>query len=369
MSDLQTALLLVGLLVVGGVYLFNVWQQRRIRRHSEQAFGNQHDDVLLRAGGEAAPERRPEPRVDARVEPRIGPVATEEAGATETEVDSAPPAAGRREADEDFHVDFIAELMPSAPVGADSLAPLTKRRAEFGKPVAVIGLVADRGEWDEVMPGAPAHYLRVRASLQLCDRSGPVSEVMLSGFRDTVLSLARELDAAVNIPDTGDAAVQAALLDQFCAEVDQMIGVNLVARDDRPFPGTKVRALAESNGLRLAPDGRFVQYDAAGREQFSASDFDGRPLRAEALGQTQLKGLTFLLDLPRVADGDAAFDQMMHLARTFAVTLGAALVDDNRVALTDAGLARIREQIRRLQESMRSHDIAPGSPAALRLFS
>lgn len=367
MSDLQTGLLLVGLLVVGGVYLFNVWQQRRIRRQSEQAFGNQHDDVLLRSGREGASERRAEtrvePRVESRVEPRMGHMPAED------EIAAVPSGGGGWSPDEDFRVDFSAELVPPAPVHADALAALLKRRAEFGKPVAVTGLVADRGEWDDVVPGAAAHYARVRASLQLCDRSGPVSEVMLSGFRDTVLGLARDLNAAVDLPDTEDVAVQAALLDQFCAEVDQMIGVNLVARDDRPFPGSKVRALAESNGLRLTPDGRFVQYDDAGCELFSASDFDGRPLRADALGQTQLKGLTFLLDLPRVADGERAFDQMMHLARTFSVTLGAALVDDNRVALTEAGLGRIREQIRRLQESMRSHGIPPGSAVALRLFS
>lgn len=367
MSDLQLALVVVGALAVGGVYAFNVWQQRRIRRQSEQAFGNQHDDVLLRAG---AAERRAEPRPEARVEPRVGRLPQED-GAPEPA--PAPPARAPSAADwlpeGDVGVDFVVEMAPAAPVNAAALAPLLARRAEFGKPVRVTGLVAERGEWDEVVGGAPTQYRRVRAALQLCDRAGPVSEVMLSGFRDTALALARDLSAAVEMPDLDEAAARAAILDQFCAEVDVMIGVNLVARDDRPFAGAKVRVLAESNGLRLAPDGRFVLYDEGGRELFSANDLDGRPLRADRLAQAQLKGLTFLLDLPRVADGEAAFDQMMHLGRTFAVTLGAALVDDNRAPLTEAGLVRIRDQIRRLHERMREHGIAPGSPAALRLFA
>lgn len=369
MSDLQIALVLVGALVVAGVYAFNVWQQRRIRRQSEQAFGNQHDDVLLRSGGHAeAGERSAEARLESRVEPRVGRLPDDDGEPGPVPAPRAASAADRLPAD-DLGVDFVIELAPGGAVGADALAPLLSRRAEFGKPVRLTGLVAERGEWDDVVPGAAAQYRRLRAALQLCDRAGPVSEVMLSGFRDTVLALARGLAAGVEMGDMDEAVARAATLDQFCAEVDVMIGVNLVARDDRPFPGSKVRVLAESNGLRLAPDGRFVLYDEAGRELFSASDFDGRALRADTLAQTQLKGVTFLLDLPRVANGEAAFDQMMHLARTFAVTLGAALVDDNRVALTEAGLARIREQIRRLQEGMRSHGIAPGSPAALRLFS
>ncbi len=369
MSDLQIALVLVGALVVGGVYGFNVWQQRRIRRQSEQAFGNQHDDVLLRAGGHAdAGERRVEARLEPRVEPRVGRLPEDDGASEPVPAPRAASAADWLPAD-DLGVDFVIELAPGGPVGADALAPLLSRRAEFGKPVSLTGLVAERGEWDDVVPGAAAQYRQLRTALQLCDRAGPVSEVMLSGFRDTVLALARDLAAGVEMGDMDEAVARAAMLDQFCAEVDVMIGVNLVARDDRPFAGSKVRVLAESNGLRLAPDGRFVLYDEAGRELFSASDFDGRALRADTLAQTQLKGVTFLLDLPRVANGETAFDQMMHLARTFAVTLGAALVDDNRVALTEAGLARIREQIRRLQQGMRSHGIAPGSPAALRLFS
>jgi FtsZ-interacting cell division protein ZipA len=59
MSDLQIGLLVVGVFVVAGVYLFGLWQERELRRKTEQAFAHEHEDVLLQGGvvrcrGEAA---------------------------------------------------------------------------------------------------------------------------------------------------------------------------------------------------------------------------------------------------------------------------------------------------------------------------
>jgi FtsZ-interacting cell division protein ZipA len=60
---------------------------------------------------------------------------------------------------------------------------------------------------------------------------------------------------------------------------------------------------------------------------------------------------------------------MVQLARTFATTLGGVMVDDNRVALTDAGLEKIRLEIARLKALMEARGIPAGGDLALRLFS
>ena len=50
MSDLQLSLLVIGAVVIGAVYLYNWLQERNLQRRLQQAFGNGHDDVLLKAG-------------------------------------------------------------------------------------------------------------------------------------------------------------------------------------------------------------------------------------------------------------------------------------------------------------------------------
>ena len=47
MSDLQIALTVLGVVVIGGVYAYNLWQERKLRQRLERAFEGQRDDVLL----------------------------------------------------------------------------------------------------------------------------------------------------------------------------------------------------------------------------------------------------------------------------------------------------------------------------------
>jgi FtsZ-interacting cell division protein ZipA len=80
-------------------------------------------------------------------------------------------------------------------------------------------------------------------------------------------------------------------------------------------------------------------------------------------------GVTLLLDVPRVADGGEVFDRMVGIAGSLATALGGQLVDDNRAALSEAGIARIKEQVRSIHAAMEGRGIPAGSARAQRLFS
>ena len=54
MSDLQIALAVLGVVVIGAVYAYNVWQERKLRQRLERAFEGQRDDVLLKPAASAA---------------------------------------------------------------------------------------------------------------------------------------------------------------------------------------------------------------------------------------------------------------------------------------------------------------------------
>ena len=79
-------------------------------------------------------------------------------------------------------------------------------------------------------------------------------------------------------------------------------------------------------------------------------------------------GITFLFDVPRVANGEKVFEQMAHLAKLFASTLNGIMVDDNRVPLSDNGLKRSKQQLKNIQAAMSAHNIPAGSDVALKLF-
>ena len=71
----------------------------------------------------------------------------------------------------------------------------------------------------------------------------------------------------------------------------------------------------------------------------------------------------------RVADALREFEGMLASARGFAATLGGTLVDDNRAALTDEAIAKIRRQLTGILATMEAGQIAAGGARALRLFS
>jgi len=60
---------------------------------------------------------------------------------------------------------------------------------------------------------------------------------------------------------------------------------------------------------------------------------------------------------------------MLNFARHLVTALDAALVDDQRMAISDAALAMIRAKIDEFQQKMTEHDIPAGSRRALRLYS
>src|SRR5690606_37326305 len=62
MTDLQTSLIVIGAVIVGGVISYNKWQEYKAKKSVERAFSSSHDDVLMGAGERPSPdEERREP--------------------------------------------------------------------------------------------------------------------------------------------------------------------------------------------------------------------------------------------------------------------------------------------------------------------
>jgi len=171
------------------------------------------------------------------------------------------------------------------------------------------------------------------------------------------------------VPDPQAAVASARELDGFCADVDVAIGLNIVASGSATFPGTAIRALAESMGFRLEPDGVFRYRERGNRTLFTLDNHEPAPFIPEQITSLTTSGVTLLLDVPRVAGGKEALDRMIEVGTNLAQELGGKLVDDNRVVLSDSGVAKIRQQLSEIHANMEAHGIAAGSARALRLFA
>src|ERR1039457_2750873 len=113
MSDLQLALLAIGIALVAAVFAYNKWQEARFRRLAEDGFKAGHADVLLHSSAKAAP-----PAGAARVEPTWAG----DHKAAEDEA-SVPPASAPTPAEGALceAMDFIIQLDAPAPIAGRAL--------------------------------------------------------------------------------------------------------------------------------------------------------------------------------------------------------------------------------------------------------
>jgi FtsZ-interacting cell division protein ZipA len=283
-------------------------------------------------------------------------------------------------------VDLIAVLHLAAEFTVDQISSTLKNDFEgYDKPVflhlqtpdlrwLLLSDVSTKPEF------ADQKISKVTCSLQLADRAGPVSRSILNRFQLAVESLGLDIDAQVEWQSTTDAAADAVALDAFCIDVDKTMGFHLLHGENGAFTGTKLRGLAEAQGMELAADGSFKYYDEAAKKQaMSASvtpapsfvmfNRDHYPFSPDMLRQSVVKGITFQLDIPHVTNCTEAYNHMVQVAKQMETGLNAQLVDDNNRPLGDVQIEKIRHQLKIIQATMLTRGIVPGSDVAHRLFS
>lgn len=363
MSELQLALIVTGAVFVAAVFAYNKWQEHKHRRLAERAFRQDHADVLLRdadpAGGTA--ERR---------EPQLGRPQKEEGGAA-AQPEAVSPATPAEPPPElaDPLIDCVVRFEAAEPLAAAYLWQAQRQVMErLGKRLVWSGYNERAGSWERLTADADGTYRRLRAALQLADRRGPLSDSDLTVFLNGVQRLADEFLAVAELPSRNEVLARAAELDRFCAGLDIQVGVNVVS-SGTPFAGTKLRGLAEAAGMTLGEDGMFHARDESGATLFTLANLEAASFRAEQMKQLATRGITFTLDVPRVADAAHAYERMIALAKQFATALGGALVDDNRAPLGENALGLIRDKVVEIGQRMAAQGFAAGGSRALRLFS
>ena len=386
LTELQMGLIALGVVGVGAVIGYNLWQERRHRRTAERALGDAQPDVLIDPLHQ--PSRRVEPTLDIDLgsdlpndlpaEPVIDLPTDDRPGAAADDtvqlaparepVLKMPPADDAAPAWADAKVEEVIVVELEAPIAATEFqrawSELT-RQVDTG--LRLRGRDEQAGRWLDLTADTAGNLSRIEMAVQLADRRGPLGEASLSALAHALQAVADRFLAVVHFPDARELLGRARELDSFAASVDVQIGINLVA-GEHPISGTKLRGLAEAQGFTLE-NGLFRARDDAGSTLYTLGNLDAAEFIAETMKNLQTPGVTFLLDVPTVADGARNFDRMVALAEQFAHALGARVVDDNRQPLSPASLGVIRGKIAEFQTRMTQFGVAPGSASARRLFS
>jgi len=366
MSDLQIALTVVGALVIACVIAYNRIKENQFRRRAQASFGGDRGDALL------------DPLNGSRQD-RIEPLLTSAPAGVEEAVDAGEARARRVEPvgvpvvavpesarEESSPIDYPVLIRSGDRLQRAALGQLLEALDGLGRRAQVMAESA-AAQWIP-LANASDGVSRIRVALQLADRRGHATEDDLAAFLGLLTQWAQSVGATVEAPDLKPYLEVAKDLDRFCADVDVVVGLNVVSASGEPFSGAKLHGCAEAVGFRLE-NGTFRLEGADGNRLFSLESQQGEPFDLDRLETAVMSGVTLLLDVPRLEHGVKAFDRMIDAGTRLASDLGGTLVDDNDAPVTEAGLEQIRAQLRGIYAAMEAKGIRAGSRVALRLFS
>ena len=420
MSDLQVALVILGLFIIAGVVVYNWMQERKLRREVSSDFIVPQKDVLaqdfdVNVDAYVVEKELAEVRDKARryldsnsaeafkdtislentitepasqskssptkLEPTIEIPKAElqkpETSKSETVQPQEIIKASLHEKLQDMQVnlpeathpqiDLTAILFATKNIGHTDLESLSASLNDITVPVLLHGLTAD-DKWLEIATApTTASYKQIACSMQLADRGGPVAKSVLNKFQFAVEDTGLNLNTHVEWQGNGDPLQRAIELDQFCIEVDQMVSVH-IAGGETPIHGTKFKGLAEASGMLLKEDGKFHFYNNE-TPLYAVIDTNNVPFTSESLRNNVLKSITFQLEIPKVNNCEQVFNQMILIAQKIASSLNGHLVDDNQKLLGDLQIEKIRQQLRVIHATMVARGVMPGSPSSMRLFN
>jgi hypothetical protein len=383
MDTLWASLIGLFVIAIGVVLAFNLLQgrQTRLRDAWRETLAAASKPVASR------PPPRSEPTVGAdavagaavsgeRVEPTLAPTASgddplREARAAGTQgqggddardlaaIGAAPaPASAPVSAAGpilDPRLDCIVDFGLAAPVAPERLlsAASTLRRAG-SKPIAV---EADDGSGRWSAPNASFGAVRrLRAGVLLANRHGPLNAMEFSEFAASMQSLGRSIGAGgAVLPDMGPVLEHARQLDEACARMDAVIGLNV----ETPTALSPAELAALGAGLGL---------QERGNNRFAALGDDGEVLFSLALGE-RAEQLTLLLDLPRAPEHAEPWRRMVEIATVCAERTGGRIVDDASRPMTESAAAEVGRQLAMRYRTLREAGLDAGSQAALRVFN
>jgi ZipA, C-terminal FtsZ-binding domain len=344
LSDLQFALAVIGLLILILVAILNLKYARDRRKAKERA--QMLDDRFGLEPKFGAGFADP---VSERAEPSFS---------IPSQVSTGPSAFTI-----DPRIDCVITLrFDEAILGQEILSELndwTDLQVQNSARWMCEGLNADPDvaeDWEAIKP--ESLYSELQLAIQLASRQGAIGVLELSDFCSRAQALADTLGSQIDMPSVNTMLDSAKELDVMAAESDIQLSINVLF--DEACPWGNFDALMRQRGFKLARNGRQYEFYSNGTLIFNSADLDpNKPVQQ----------VTFLLEVPLVAQEERPFERMLAEGYEISQTAHGRLVDDNGINLSEAAVISIRQHLDVLYTNLEKSGVPAGSPTAGRLFS
>lgn len=276
----------------------------------------------------------------------------------------------------DERIDFIVYLPAGKPVERDRALGIYKQNEyALEKPHKLYGLQHPVGVWSNLEQDQEGtRYSDLALAMQMTDGKGPVNESELNGFAQLALKLADALHRSTKFSIGFEQALeQAVQLDKFCQTYDILANIIILPNSKEGFRGRAIGQAAVRQGMQFGAMNIFHMknvHSVGCRHLFSLANlFQPGEFNLKTLDTFKTQGLILFMIVPCVHSPLKVFDKMVLTANGLCKILDGRMLDHERRPLTEKGLLVIRSQIEQIAVDMQNYGVIPGSASALRLFN
>lgn len=141
-------------------------------------------------------------------------------------------------------------------------------------------------------------------------------------------------------------------------EAREVVVINVLAKSEQNFTGTRLKALFEACGLEYGDMDiyhRHEQTDTTSPVQFSvASAVEPGTFKPEDMPELSTPGISFFMSMPGPTNAMQAFEFMLETAQCVVRNLGGELKDERRSVMTPQTIEHCRQRIREFERKQRS---------------
>lgn len=212
-------------------------------------------------------------------------------------------------------------------------------------------------------------YNQILLVLLLANRKGSLSEDEAAIFNQYVKEVNELVGGSILWLSHPDIVSASKILNDFRQEVDRSLVLKVFPKANSSFHSGPLIDFLNKPIFRINDDlfHELILPNSDNKVTCRLLNLSEKPIVVKH--DTFLQGIIFKMDVPNTFMITNSFNELMNVIREFNLKLNAILVDSSNKQLTDDQISRIYVYLKNIEKKMHDEKIPPGSKIAKRLFS
>jgi len=209
---------------------------------------------------------------------------------------------------------------------------------------------------------------QILLSLPLISRKLDITEDVKKKFLDFIEKIREQLEVNQIWLSNEDIVERADELRTFKTLINKNFLVKIQPKTDSSFHFGAFQDFFNKANIRVYKDFHwYFDPKVDGQKMFKIMNLNRQPLRIES--DAFIQGIIVSLDIPATANSLEVFEEMVNLMNEFCIKLNAVMVDGRNKEIDSVYVASIKNHMNQIVKEMEKHNLTPGSQQAQKYFA